>query len=176
MAVGLVGLLGNGAATRAQSAQDVTVRAYRFYRAEGNKTLVTAFVEVPYSLLEVERAGTSPGGLRYGVLVTILDDKGKALTDASWPGRARAELKEAGAAAVEMLDFPVTNGTFKIAVDVTDSVSGRHYTGSTDVVAWNSTPKTSDLLLRNQRPAGRAALVPRIGWISTGHDVERRIR
>lgn len=149
MAVGLAGLLGNGAATVAQSAQDVTVRAYRFYRAEGNKTLVTAFVEVPYSLLDVDRSATNPdsAGVRYGVLVTILDDKGKALTDASWPGRARAELKQAGASAVEMLEFPVTNGTFKVAVQVTDSVSGKQYSGSTDVVAWNSTPKASDLLL-----------------------------
>lgn len=150
MAIGLAGLLGMDGAALAQSAQDVTVRAYRFYRAEGNKTLVTAFVEVPYSLLEV---APDSAVLKYGVLVTILDDKGTRLTDASWPGRARGELKLAGAAAVEMLDFPVTTGTFKIAVDVTDSVSGKHYTGSTDVTGWNTTPKTSDLLLSpNMRP------------------------
>lgn len=144
MAVGLAGLLGmDGAAVVAQSGQDVTIRAYRFYRAEGNKTLVTAFVEVPYSLLEPSGSDS----LKYGVLVTILDDKGTRLTDANWSGRARGEMKQAGAAAVEMLDFPVTSGSFKIAVDVTDEVSGKHFTGSTDVVAWSATPKTSDLLL-----------------------------
>lgn len=173
MAVGFAGLLGlDGGAMVAQTAQDITVRAYRYYRANGNQTLVTAFVEVPYRLLEVERS-TNPdsAGVRYGVLVTILDDKGKALTDASWAGRARAELKQAGAAAVEMLDFPVTAGTFKIAVDVTDSVSGKHYTGSTDVVAWSSTPKTSDLLLSpSMRTVQAGDTAPRPGerrWGST---------
>lgn len=144
MAIGLAGLIGMDGVAAAQSAQDVTVRAFRFYRAEGNKTLVTAFVEVPYSLLQ---ASSDSALLKYGVLVTILDGAGTRLTDASWPGRASGALKQAGAAAVEILDFPVTGGTFRIAVEVTDSVSGQHFTGSTDVIAWNSTPKTSDLLL-----------------------------
>lgn len=144
MAIGLAGgLLGMDGVAVAQSGQDVTVRAYRFYRAEGAKTLVTAFVEVPYSLLQVSDSAM----LKYGVLVTILDDKGTRLTDANWAGRARGELKQAGAAAVEMLDFPVSNGTFRIAVEVTDSVSGKQFTGSTDVVGWSSMPKASDLLL-----------------------------
>jgi GWxTD domain-containing protein len=144
MAIGLAGLIGMDGVAAAQSGQDVTVRAFRFYRAEGNKTLVTAFVEVPYSLLQVSADSAQ---LKYGVLVTILDGAGTRLTDASWPGKASGELKQAGAAAVEILDFPVTSGTFKIAVEVTDSVSGKHFTGSTDVIAWNATPKTSDLLL-----------------------------
>ncbi|HWA16895.1 MAG TPA: GWxTD domain-containing protein, partial [Gemmatimonadales bacterium] len=143
MAIGLAGLIGMDGVAAAQAGQDVTVRAFRFYRAEGNKTLVTAFVEVPYSLLQL----STDNDLRYGVLVTIMDGSGTRLTDASWPGKARGELKLAGAASVEILDFPVTSGTFKIAVEVTDSVSGKHFTGSTDVVAWNATPRTSDLVL-----------------------------
>ena len=144
MAIGLAGLIGMDGVAAAQAAQDVTVRAFRFYRAEGNKTLVTAFVEVPYSLLQVSADSAL---LKYGVLVTIMDGAGTRLTDASWPGRARGEMKQAGAAAVEILDFPVTSGTFKIAVEVTDSVSGKHFSGSADVTGWSSVPKASDLLL-----------------------------
>lgn len=178
MAIGLAGLIGMDGVAAAQAGQDVTVRAFRFYRAEGNQTLVTAFVEVPYSLLQVSADSSL---LKYGVLVTILDGAGTRLTDASWAGRARGEMKQAGAAAVEILDFPVTSGAFKIAVDVTDEVSGKHFTGSTEVNGWNATPKTSDLLLSpsmRPMPAGDTTK-PRPGekpWGNTMVTAATRLR
>jgi GWxTD domain-containing protein len=148
----------------AQSDQGVTVRAYRFYRGENRQTLVTAFVEVPYQILEAPSAGTAETDLKYGVVVSIFDASGVRLNEASWPGRARASLRAPGAVAMEMLDFTLAPGKFRIEVAVTDSVSGRKYSAASDLEAWSEPPTASDLLLSpNMRLATGGDSVPKAG-------------
>lgn len=128
-----------------QAEQTVAVRAFRFYRAEGHQTLVTAFVEVPYDLLEAPAAPN--GELKYGVVVQITDANGTKLNEAAWPGRARADLRGLKASKLEILDFSLAPGKYHVAVVVTDSVSGRQFASKTDVEAWSESPKVSDLML-----------------------------
>ncbi len=153
----------------AQSSPAVEVRAFRFYRAESRQTLVQAFVEVPYGLLEAPATGDDPD-LRYGVVVALLDQAGAQINEASWPGRAKAGLRQIGASKLEILDFAVPAGRYRVNVTVTDSVSGRQFTSSTDVEAWSDAPRASDLMLS---PAMRLATgedtMPRLGEIRRGN-------
>jgi GWxTD domain-containing protein len=128
-----------------QPVESVAVRAFRFYRAEGHQTLVTAFVEVPYDLLEAPTAAN--GELKYGVVVQITDASGIKLNEAAWPGRARADLRGKRASKLEILDFSVAPGKYHVSVAVTDSVSGRQFSSGTDVEAWSDAPGASDLML-----------------------------
>lgn len=161
---GLAAIMAAGpGAAAAQGDQGVSVRAFRFYRAEGKQTLVTAFVEVPYSLLDAPAAGAG-NELRYGVVVSIYDSAGTRLNDASWPGKARADLRAPGAVALETLDFSLAPGRYRIEVAVTDSVSGRKFNAATDLVAWSQSPGASDLVLSpSMRLATGTDTMPRLG-------------
>jgi hypothetical protein len=101
------------------------VRAFRFYRADGNQTRVTAFVEVPYALLTPSGQG-SDAVLRYGVSVRIVDSTGKQLYQSAWPGQASAALRAANGSGMELLDFSLAPGRYLLELAVDDSVSGRH--------------------------------------------------
>ena len=59
-------------AAAAQAPEPLTLRAVRFYRADGQKTLVTAFVEVPAQLGEPTTPGRTDS-VRYQVAVRIVD-------------------------------------------------------------------------------------------------------
>lgn len=145
-----------------QAGQSVAVRAFRFYRAEGHQTLVTAFVEVPYDLLEAP--AETNGELKYGVVVQITDANGTRLNEAAWPGRAKADLLGMKASKLEMLDFSLAPGKYDVAVNVTDSVSGRQFSGKADVEAWSESPKVSDLMLSpSMRLATDSDTMPRLG-------------
>src|SRR5512147_239681 len=145
------------------AAQGVNIRTFRFYRAESRQTLVTAFVEVPYGLLEAP----GPGGgtdLRYGVVVAIFDSAGTKLNDASWPGKLPADMRAPGAVALETLDFSLAPGRYRMEATVTDSVSGKKYSAASDLMAWNESPGASDLVLSPEmRLATGTDTMPRRG-------------
>lgn len=146
-----------------QTDQAISIRAYRFFRSESKQTLVTAFVEVPYALLEAPAAGGS-NELRYGVVVSIFDSAGTRLNDASWPGKLRADMRVPGAVALETLDFNLAPGKYRIEAAVTDSVSGKKFSSSSDLVAWAESPGASDLVLSPEmRLATGADTMPRRG-------------
>lgn len=150
------------AALAGQTNQAVAVRAFRFFRAEGRQTLVTAFVEVPYDLLEAPSAAN--GELRYGVVVQITDANGTKLNEASWPGRARTDLRGRNASKLEILDFAVPPGKYHVGVAVTDSVSGRKFSSGADVEAWSEMPRASDLMLASRmRLATDSDSMPQLG-------------
>lgn len=170
---GVVTLLGLLAAVpvgaMAQGGPAVEVRALRFYRADSRQTLVQAFVEVPYALLEAT-TGTGAGDLKYGVDVAVTDQGGVQLEQASWPGRAAASLRQAGASKLEILDFAVPAGRYTITVTVTDSVSGRHFTSSATVEGWSSAPRASDLMLSpSMRLATGDDTMPKLGELRRGN-------
>jgi GWxTD domain-containing protein len=146
MAVAGALLLAAPAVVMGQAQPGVNIRTFRFYRAENRQTLVTAFVEVPYAVLEAPApdAGTD---LRYGVVVAIFDSAGTKLNDASWPGKLRADVRAPGAVALETLDFSLAPGRYRMEATVTDSVSGKKYSAASDIVAWGESPGASDLVL-----------------------------
>lgn len=153
----------------AQSTPEVQVRAFRFYRAESKQTMVTAFLEVPYRVLTADNAGSN-GSLRYSVVVQVTDTAGAKLHEASWPGQAKADLQAAGATKLEILDFAVAPGKYRIGVTVTDSVSGRQFTARTDVEGWSRPPLLSDLLLSpNMRVATGSDTMPNSGEMRRGN-------
>jgi GWxTD domain-containing protein len=168
--VALGGITTLGAAPPAgQSVPEVAVRAFRFYRAEARQTLVTAFLEVPYQLLEADESGPN-GHLRYGVTVRVTDTAGLTLHEAAWPGRATSGLRAVGASKLEILDFAVAPGRYGIGVTVTDSVSGRQFTTEMAVEGWSHAPLLSDLLLSpGMRLATEGDTVPSAGEMRRGN-------
>ncbi len=146
MAVAGALLVAAPAVVMGQAEQGVSIRAFRFFRAENRQTLVTAFVEVPYAMLEAP-APDAAGDLRYGVVVAIYDSSGTKLNDASWPGRLPTSLRAPGAMALETLDFSLAPGRYRMEATVTDSVSGKKFIASSDLTAWGDSPGASDLVL-----------------------------
>jgi hypothetical protein len=69
---------GAGSAIAKQSAPELSLRAFRYYRAEGNQTRVTAFAEIPLSGM-TPTSGDPGGQLSYKVRVKVSDSTGLAL-------------------------------------------------------------------------------------------------
>ena len=76
-------------------AQDaLAMRAVRYYRSEGGRTLVKAFVQVPYTLLQP--TGTGPDAIMaYSVSARVMDASGMSLLPEPmvWRSRVAASLK-----------------------------------------------------------------------------------
>jgi GWxTD domain-containing protein len=138
-------------------AQDTLVmRTVRYYRAGGQgKTLVRAFVSVPYSMLEP--SGTGPdAGMSYTVSARVLDSSGMSLLPEalSWPTRVSARMRAPRAVGLEQMQFAVTPGKYRVEVTVTDSVSGRQQRVQQQIEGYATMPPASDILLA---PAMRVA-------------------
>lgn len=130
-----------------QSDDAVMVRAVRFYRAESNITQVKAFVQIPLNLLQPteEREG---GILSYQVSIQVKDSTGLTLEHDAWPQQhVAADLREPGAFTVNVAEFPVRPGKYRVDVTLRDSVAGREYTAGTNVIGFGQSPDASDLVL-----------------------------
>lgn len=138
-----------------QGDPSVAVRAVRFFRPDAGQTRVKAFVQVPYAVMTPTPAASPGGGtLSYEVAVRITDSTGLTLHTDSWRNHADGALRHTDASAMEILEFQVAPGRFRLDVTVTDSVSGARFTGAADVAGFTGQPTVSDLLLS---PAIRAA-------------------
>jgi GWxTD domain-containing protein len=144
IATGVAAVLAATALTATQSDKGVMVRMIRFYRAEAQRTRIKAFIEIPYSLL-------TPAGpqarLAYKVAVQLADSTGLTLLQQTWWGHGRSDLQQAGASAMEILDFAVAPGKYRLNVAVQDSISGESKVVSTQVQGFESAPRISDLWL-----------------------------
>ncbi len=128
-----------------QSDPQLALQAVRFYRPDTKQTRVTAFVEIPYQL--VEPTGGPSSHLSYKLMVRVVDSAGTTLLADSWPNRAPKEVRQPGASAVQMVDFAVAPGTYLLEVAVEDSVSGRTATSAVEVEGFREPPAASDLML-----------------------------
>lgn len=127
-----------------QSAEQISVAAVRFYRAEVSLTQVKAFVQVPLSLMQASAGGL----LSYRVSITLKDSTGLTLSNDAWPQQQiRADLQEPGAFTVNSLEFVLRPGKHRLEVEVEDSVSGRRTTAATDIWGFSDPPAASDLVL-----------------------------
>ena len=140
---------------------DLILRAVRSYRAEGGRTEVNAFVQVPYLLMQPTTSGPE-GRLSYRVEVRVTDSTGLKLLEQSWQNQATAALRRPDAFAVDMVRFSLTPGRYRLEVAVVDSVSGHRAVTGVDLEGFASAPAASDLLLSPQiRPTAAGDTVPR---------------
>jgi GWxTD domain-containing protein len=154
-------------------AQDaLSMRAVRYYRADdAGKTLVKAFVEVPYSMLQPSGSGAD-AVLTYSVSARVLDSSGMSLLPEalSWRTRVPASMGGPNSVGIEPMQFAVTPGVYRLEVTVADSVSGRQAQVTTTVEGYGRVPPASDLLLS---PAMRVAdandTVPQPGEMRWGN-------
>ena len=140
---------------------DLILRAVRSYRAEGGRTEVNAFVQVPYLLMQPTTSGPE-GRLSYRVEVRVTDSTGLKLLEQSWQNQATAALRRPDAFAVDMVRFSLAPGRYRLEVAVVDSVSGHRAATGVDLEGFASAPAASDLLLSPQiRPTAAGDTVPR---------------
>lgn len=151
-----VALAAPGARIHAQDAPDaLAIKAVRYYRADAGRTLVKAFVEVPYALLQSGGTG-SDAMMTYSVSARVLDSNGMSLLPEAmrWWQRIPAERKVPRAVGLEQMQFAVAPGTYRVEVTVEDSVTGRKSQVTTNIEGYAAAPAASDLLLS---PAMRLA-------------------
>jgi GWxTD domain-containing protein len=120
----------------------LAVRAVRFYEPSGGETPILALVQVPYALTEV--AGNR---IAWQTAVTVTDSAGTALLAEKWWSGAPASYRVPDAYGMEPLRFQVKPGHYTLTVTVTDSLTGRSATTSTELVGFGAPPSLSDLLV-----------------------------
>ena len=152
-------------------ADSVAVRAIRFYRADHDRTHIKGLVDIPIAAA-VPTAATS---MSYTVEVKVTDSTGLTLHQQSW--RSRAPIPPAGvptteAFVVEIVDFAIAPGRYRLEVAVTDSVSGQSTATAVELTALTRDDPVSDLLTA---PAIRAVApddtVPRPGEFRAGNNL-----
>jgi GWxTD domain-containing protein len=155
------------AAAAKQSDPELVLRAVRFYRAEQDLTRVKGIVQIPYTL--VRQTG---GREAYTVSVRVADATGLTLYQQAWQTKVAGSAAPQDAYAVEIVDFTVAPGTYRLEVAVGDSASGRQVSQAVSVEALSKTAKVSDLLAS---PAIRVAkandTVPKPGEFRAGNNL-----
>ena len=158
------------AASAPQSESSLVLRAVRFYRPDQNRTRVKGLVQIPFSM--IQSAGGSAGQLNYTVSVRVVDSTGLTLYQQSWRSRARSQGSSAEAYTVEIVDFAIAPGRYRLEVGVQDSVSGRQTNGGVEVLALSENDLASDLLVAPEmRLATEDDTVPRPGEFRTGNNL-----
>jgi GWxTD domain-containing protein len=156
------------ATTVPQHDPGLVLRAVRFYRPDQNRTRVKGLVQIPFSM--IQSSGTA-GPLNYTVSVRVVDSTGLTLYQQSWRNRAGTQGAP-DAYTVEIVDFAVAPGKYRLEVGVEDSVSGRKASGGIDVQALSEADGASDLLVAPEmRLATADDTVPRPGEFRTGNNL-----
>lgn len=167
MVIAAGGALVASALPASQAERELVVRTVRFYRAEVKKTRIKAFIEIPYAMLTLASTASRP--LAYKVAVNLADSNGLTLFHQEWWGQGQPALRQAGASAVEILDFAVAPGTYRLNITVQDSVSGQSKAVSTEVRGFADPPRMSDLWLApKMRLATATDTVPMPGELRQG--------
>jgi GWxTD domain-containing protein len=149
--------------------QSLTVNAVRFYRPQLRQTQVKAFVQIPYSVLAPTTDG-SEGQLAYQVTVKVRDSTGLELTQDAWTGHAPAAARQSGASSLEILDFALAPGLYRLEVAVVDSLTGRRLASDLALEGFRGGTDVSDLLLTPHIRAAEAQdTVPMPGEIRKGN-------
>ncbi len=104
-----------------QTDPSVIVRTLRFDRPDQDRTRVKGLVQIPYSIPEPAGGSTGPGS--YTVAVRVRDSTGLTLFQQAWQSRVN-DVSVRDAYAVEIVDFAVAPGTYRLDVEVRDSTSG----------------------------------------------------
>jgi len=166
--LGLAGLTAAGQAQKQGSPDELEVSAVRFYRADAKSTQVKAFIQVPAMLLEPAGAGPN-AKLTYLMDVRVRDSSGLELVHDNWAGHLPSEVRQPGATTLEILEYTVAPGRYKLEVGVADSVSGKRLASTLEIEGFRGEPRLSDLLLAPKiRQAGPSDTLPAPGEIRRG--------
>ena len=154
-----------GSALAAQNPA-LTVSAVRFYRPD-SQTTVKAFVEVPAPLAEPIAPGRTDS-VRYQVALRVMDSAGVTLHSETW---GKTLLNEPGAAGVDIVEFIVAPGRYRLEATVLNAAGQRKAQQTADIVGYASPPPASDLLLAPMmRVADNATdTVPHAGEMRRGN-------
>jgi GWxTD domain-containing protein len=153
--------------------EDLAVRVIRFYRAEHDRTHIKGLVQIPVEALLPAPATAS--SLSYTVEVRVTDSTGLTLHQQSW--RSRAPMPAGGLAAseaftVEIVDFAVAPGRYRLEIAVVDSLSGHRAAASRDVQALTRDDPVSDLLIAPEiRAVAPEDTIPRPGEFRAGNNL-----
>ena len=149
--------------------QSLELAAVRFYRSSGAQTLVDAFCQVPFALLDPVTQGAS-GIAAYRFSVTVRDTAGTELLAQSWQQTVPVRvLAVAHGSAVEHFSFAARPGRYTIDVTVTDSATGRVTRQRADINAFGTAPAGSDLMVATgMRSAEGTDAAPTSGEIRKG--------
>ena len=155
------------------AAQDeVTLRTVRYFRADDGQTRVMALISVPYAMLQPAAASSEPM-LAYAVSLRVLDSTGLSLLGPephTWQQRVPATARVPGANGLELIEFAVAPGTYRLHVVVRDSVSGVADTAEASFDGFREAPRASDLLLSPaMRLVSASDSLPRAGEIRRGN-------
>jgi GWxTD domain-containing protein len=154
-----------GSALAAQNPA-LTVSAVRFYRPD-SQTTVKAFVEVPAQLAEPVAPGRTDS-VRYQVALRVMDSAGVTLHSETW---GKTLLNEPGAAGVDIVEFIVAPGRYRLEATVLNAAGQRKAQQTAEIVGYASPPAASDLLLAPMmRVADNATdTVPHAGEMRRGN-------
>jgi len=151
-------------------ADDLQLNTVRFYRPDGSsQTMVKAIVEVPYGALL--GPGSAPAGdLHYQVALRILDSAGLQLAQNAWAKRVPAEVASPRAHGMELAEFSVAPGRYRLEVVVKDSAGAERRKASHAFEGFRATPDASDLMLSPSiRLVDATDTVPRPGEMRRGN-------
>jgi GWxTD domain-containing protein len=149
-----------------QSDSSLVVRAVRFYRAEQKQTRVKGLVQIPLASIS---AAEGSGPSSYVVKVRLADSTGLTLYQQSWSSRVMVGAASPDAYTVEIVDFAIAPGEYRLEVGVQDSISGRQMSASTEIDALSDTSQASDLLIAPQmRLVSSADTLPKPGEFRAG--------
>ncbi|HEY8105834.1 MAG TPA: hypothetical protein VIE46_06975 [Gemmatimonadales bacterium] len=157
-ALGAAGLFPS---TVRQTGEQLALRAVRFYRADHHRTRVTAFLEIPYAVVD-------SSGSAYQVAFRITDSIGATVGAEAWKATVPAQ-RHPGPCVVETVEFLVSSGRYRLEATVKNVVTGRESRSAIDLEAFDRQPTASDLLLSPAiRLASAGDTVPQPGELRRG--------
>ncbi len=151
-----------------QADSGLALRAIRFYEPASRMTQVTAFVRIPYGMMEPV-SGEGGEYLRFSLSLRVANDSGRTLYTQQWarqippPGPGREN-------GLDMIRFALDAGAYHLEARVVDSISGREAVRVVPLDAWVRKPVVSDLLLsRALRLAAPGDTIPQPGEVRRGN-------
>jgi GWxTD domain-containing protein len=158
------------AAVDSQVDSPLVIRAVRFYRNDVQRTRVVGLVQIPLSA--ISRPDDPSREASYGAKVRVADSTGLTLYEQAWSSKVPRGAAGTSGYTVEIFDFAVANGRYKMDVQIEDSLSGRKMSSSTSIDALVDSTAASDLLLAPQmRVVAPTDTVPRAGEFRTGNSL-----
>jgi GWxTD domain-containing protein len=152
------------------AASGLVLRTVRFYRADQDRTRVKGLVQIPFSMMQPTPGAA--GAVHYAISVRVADSSGLTLYQQAWRNHAGSAGSVEDAYTVEIVDFAVAPGRYRLEVTVEDSISGRKARGETQIQALSPQDRASDLLLAPEMRIARADdTVPRPGEFRTGNNL-----
>jgi GWxTD domain-containing protein len=168
------------AALLSPQADTTALRVYSYWR-DPDVTNVVALVSIPLADLSYGDDDGNSRIARYEIGLRVRDDADNVLLDESWGNRVRVGMGEipASSRAVENVSFDLRPGTYRVAFEVTDSISGNVSVLEREIEASEDKPLMGSVMLAHSiEPATEGEPVPAGALVRNGYvispDVEGR--